>query len=272
MAHRSVNISREDFIWLTSTYGKDTGNSYYDTKEDVIHEIFRDKILIGTAFLSHASYELSFAGETLQIRKNRLDNYKLHEKARLIPDDMQEEDEDELMLRWHNLLRELRIREKLKGLGNAHDSLAQLYLDIFQEDEAEEQIALLPEVIRPDPSSIWEELSLALQNTGNLADFEWQELTDTGIYSLNELTPLQDAGAVLEVPSAEAYEDILAAPDFAKALLDFVNHQLVEYELKIVATGTAIDEYQAFTCLSMQDFRLANAMHKMEELGLVCFF
>ncbi|MBO9731056.1 MAG: hypothetical protein J7623_20635 [Chitinophaga sp.] len=266
------DISREDFTWLTQTYGKENGYSYIDTKESVVHEIFKDKILIGTAFLNYASYELSFGAPGLSIRKSRLDNYKLHDKAVLIIDEMNEEDEEELMLRWTNLVQELKALERLKGMGNAREPLAQLYLDIFNEDAAEEQISGLPEIVPPNVMTIWEELHAALSANGNVVEFEWQEFATTGIPVLNELAPLLNLGIILEAPDPDTYAEMIAAEDFAKEMLDFVNEQLSMYDLKIAAIGPALDEYQSFACLSMQDYRLANALLKMEELCLVCFF
>ncbi len=265
-------ISREDFNWLTQTYGKESGYSHIDTKESVVHEIFTDKVLIGTAFLNCASYELSFGDPGLHIRKNRLDNYKLHDKAVLIADEMNEEDEEELLLRWNTLMQELKMLENLHGLANAREPLIQLFLDIFNEDDAEEQISHLPDIVMPDPVAIWEELYAALSATGNVVEFEWQQFAETGISALNDLAPLQQAGITLKAPDQADYTAIIGAEDFAKGMLDFVNEQLDEHALKIVAAGTSLDEYQSFTCLNMQDFRLANALLKMEELCLVCFF
>jgi len=111
-----------------------------------------------------------------------------------------------------------------------------------------------------------------LDATGNVVEFEWQEFAAIGIDSLNKLTPLQEAGITLQAPDTATYEEIVAAEDFAKAILDFVNEQIDAQDLKIVAVGTVLDEYQSFACLNMQDFRLANALLKMEELCLVCFF
>ncbi|MEZ2446319.1 hypothetical protein AB6805_31650 [Chitinophaga sp. RCC_12] len=272
MPEQMPAISREDFNWLTQTYGKESGYSHIDTKESVVHEIFVDKVLIGTAFLNCASYELSFDTPELHIRKNRLDNYKLHDKAVLIPDEMNEEDEEELLLRWSDLMHELKMLENLHGLSNAREPLAQLYLDIFNEDDAEEQISHLPDIVLPNATAIWEELYAALSATGNVVEFEWQQFAESGIPALNGLKPLQQAGITLKAPDADDFEAIIGAEDFAKGVLDFVNDQLDEHELKIVAAGTSLDEYQSFTCLNMQDFRLANALLKMEELCLICFF
>lgn len=272
MPEQMPAISREDFNWLTKTYGKESGYSHIDTKESVVHEIFMDKVLIGTAFLNCASYELSFGIPGLHIRKNRLDNYKLEDKAVLITDEMTEEDEDELLLRWSDLLQDLKTLDNLHGLSNAREPLEQLFLDIFSEDEAEEQISRLPEIVLPNVTAIWEEVYTALSATGNVVEFEWQEFADNGISALNELLPLQQAGIVLKAPDTAAYDEIVAAEDFAKGVLDFVNDQLEEKELKIVAVGTSLDEYQSFACFNMQDFRLANALLKMEELCLICFF
>jgi hypothetical protein len=266
------DISREDFTWLTQTYGRDSGYSHIDTKESVVHEIFKDKVLIGTSFLNYASYELSFDTPELHIRKSRLDNYKLHDKAVLITDEMNEEDADELIMRWTTLIEELKLLEKLNGMTNAREPLEQLYLDIFKEDDAEELINQLPEIVSPNVLAIWEELHAALAATGNVVEFEWQEFSTTGIATLNELAPVLQAGITLEAPDAATYEEIIAGEDFAKEVLDFVNEQIASYDLKIVAVGPGLDEYQSFACLDMQDFRLANALLKIEELCLVCFF
>ncbi|HVI48550.1 MAG TPA: hypothetical protein VM802_27020 [Chitinophaga sp.] len=265
-------LSHVDFTWLTTTFGKDSGNPHIDVKESVVHEIFKDKVLINTAFQDCTSYEVSFAEAELMIRKNKLDNHKLHEKAALIADEMSENDNEELVTLWNAMIKELRTLEKLHGLSNAKEPLEQLYLDIFDEEDAEEQINNLPDIVKSNPADIWEELQVALQNTSNLAEFEWKELSDEGIFALNQLQPVQSAGIILEGPTDEEYEEIAAADDYAKTFLDFLNVQLEEYELKIVAIGVELDEYQSFACFPMQDFRLANAMLKMEELGLVCFF
>lgn len=265
-------ISQADFNWLTTTFGQPGGNSHIDTEEDVIHEIFPDKVVIGTRFLNCATYELSFEGEELIVKKSRLDNYKLEETAVMITDDLLAEDVEELTLRWNAMVRELKMFDKLKAQGNARELLSQLYLDIFEEDEAEEQINNLPDNVPANVIAIWEELQVALQQTGNLTDFEWRTLSDEGVFALNELSPLVSAGATLKAPTPEEYEAIQSAEDFAKALLDHFNEQLEAFDLKIVAIGPALDEYQSFACFPMQDFRLANALLKMEELCLVCFF
>lgn len=267
-----TGISQADFNWLTNKFGQQGGNSRIDTEEDVIHEIFPDKVVIGTRFLNCATYELSFEGTTLVVKKSRLDDYQLGDAAHMIADELDAEDVEELTLRWNAVLRELKMFDKLQAQGNARELLSQLYLDIFEEDEAEEQINNLPETVPANVTAIWEELQVALQQTGNLTDFEWRALSDEGVFALNELSPLVRTGAILEAPTPEDYEAMLAAEDFAKALLDYFNEQLEAFDLKIVAIGPALDEYQSFSCFPMQDFRLANAVLKMEELCLVCFF
>ncbi|MEC5144462.1 hypothetical protein [Chitinophaga sp. 212800010-3] len=264
-------ISREDFNWLTQTYGKTDGYSHIDTEEEVIHEIFHDKILIGSGFLNCASYELSYDKHRLLVRKNRLDDYRLEEKAVMIADDMSNEDEKELLYRWHLLIAELRAVEKLNGLVNAREPLAQLLLDILNEEEAEEEIAKLPDLVPADTEIIWEKLYVALLSKGYVAAFDWEELPNEGIQLLNELTPLRNKRILLHAPDPGTWKDMTAG-DFARSVLDFLNRQLADYKLKIVAAGPELDEYQYFICLNEQDFRLANARSKLEELCLICFF
>jgi len=267
-----IDISAETFSWLTSNYGKINGNSFLDARENVTHEIFPDKVVIGSNFVNCATYQLYFTENTLHVTKYELDNPMLHESAKMIHGDMTEEDQRELQLRWNAMVRDLQAAEKLQSSGNARNTLAQLYLDIFEEDMALELIDELPAVVKPSPAAVWEELAVALQNSGNLVEFEWSDLTDTGVYALNELEPLQQEGIILDVPSEEEYEDIIAAEDFAKASLDFVNQQLKEHNLKIVAVGTVLDEFQAFTCLHLGEGKLAHALARMSELCLVYLY
>ncbi|MFB6458068.1 hypothetical protein ACE38W_22540 [Chitinophaga sp. Hz27] len=266
-----VDILKQDFDWLTSTYGKINGSSVLDSRENVTHEIFPDKVIIGTAFVNCATYQVYFDGPDLEVNKFALEN-PANEDSPLVADPMTDIDTAELQSRWNDLLKNIRAKEKLQGSGNARQALSQLFYEIFEEDQAILAIDELSEFVKPDPGVIWEELAVALQNNGNLAEFEWSDLTDTGIYALNELEPIQLAGIVLDVPSEEDYEDIVAAEDFAQAALDYVNMQLEEAELKIVAVGTALDEFQAFTCLSVADQRFSNAIKHMAALCLVTLY
>ncbi|GEM_PF-1159510 len=269
--HMTLNISAADFAHITSTYGKINGSSILDARENVTHEIFPDKVVIGTNFTNYATYQLYFTEDTLHVHKYALENIT-DDNAKMIPDEMTEEDQEELQSRWDTLVHDIKAAEKLQQSGNARQTLAQLYLDIFDEDTAAALTDELPAFVKPQPHAVWEELAVALQNSGNLAEFEWSDLTDTGIYALNELEPLQQEGIVLDVPTEEEYEEIVTAEDFAQACMDFVNRQLEEYELRIVALGPVLDEYQAFTCLSTADGRLARAGKKLRALCLVYLY
>lgn len=268
-----TSITKDTFDWLTREYGQPGGYSHFDSKESVAHEVFTDKILISTAFLNFASYELAFHQNQLVIKKTRLDNYKLDDNATLITDEMEQEDWEELDARWQEMVHALQNREKLSKLTNARDLLEQLFYDIFEETAAEQYIARLPKVVKPVVHHIWGELETALQRDNNLVECEWKELLDTALDDLNALAPLQAAGISLHAPTPEAYEMIFNdTADAGKGILDFLNQQLEVHELKIVALGEVLDEYQAFACLPMQDLRLANAMIRLDELCLVCFF
>lgn len=268
-----TSITKDTFDWLTRAYGLPGGYSHFDSKESVAHEVFTDKVLISTAFLNFASYELAFHQNQLIIKKTRLDNYKLQDDAVLITDEMEQEDWEELDIRWQEMVHALQNREKLQQLTNARDLLEQLFYDIFEETAAEQYIARLPKVVKPIVPHIWKELETALQGANNLIVCEWNELLDTALDDLNALAPLQTAGISLQAPAPEAYEMIFNnTEDAGKGILDFLNQQLEVHELKIAALGEVLDEYQAFACLPTQDLRLANAMTRLDELCLVCFF
>lgn len=268
----TASLLPADFSWLTRQFGAEKGTPHYDHQADVVHEIYPDRVRIWSGFLNNAHYDITLADNQLQVSKTRLDNYKLGERAREITDRMEDADRQELAGNWQHLLQELRQQSRLRGMNNVRDTMAQLYLEIFPEEEAVEQITLLPEVVVPQPFRIWEILQDALQQTGNLVSFEWSAFEDTGIFTLNELAPLQLAGVLLEPPSPEELEEIFAADDYPSAWMNFVNAQLDEYELKLIATGTHLDEWQSFTCLSMEDLRLAHAMEHFKTLCLLCFF
>ncbi|SHL49801.1 hypothetical protein SAMN05444266_103522 [Chitinophaga jiangningensis] len=267
----TLNISAADFAHITSTYGKINGSSILDARENVTHEIFPDKVVIGTNFTNFATYQLYFTDDTLHVHKYALEDVNA-DNAKMVPDEMSEEDQEELQSRWDTLVQDIKATEKLQQSGNARQTLAQLYLDIFDEDTAAALTDELPAFVKPTPHAVWEELAVSLQNSGNLAEFEWSDLTDTGIYALNELEPLQLEGIILEVPTEEEYDDIVSADDFAQASIDFVNKQLEETELRIVALGPVLDEYQAFTCISTADDRLARAAKKLRALCLVYLY
>jgi hypothetical protein len=273
MQPQETSITKDTFDWLTREYGQPGGYSHFDIKESVAHEVFTDKVLISTAFLNYASYELSFHQNQLMIKKTRLDDYQLEDQASLIIDDMEQEDWEELDTRWLEMIHALQNLAQLQGLTNARDLLEQLFYDIFEEEVAELHIARLPLVVKPVVAEIWEELQTALQNDHNLLACEWNDLLDTALDELNALAPLQAAGITLQAPSPEAYAHIFeATADPSKGILDFFNQQLEKKALKLVAIGMVLDEYQTFACLPMEDLHLTNAMKRMDELCLVCFF
>jgi len=101
----AINLS--SFLLLTSKYGSEEGGVYFDEEESLAQEIFPDRIMFYTNFLDHTSYEVYIHEGVLCVKKTRLDNYKLHLKATVIEDTMDEEDLEELDQLWNRMEQDL---------------------------------------------------------------------------------------------------------------------------------------------------------------------
>lgn len=89
-------ITLSNFQLITSKYGRETGQAYFDEEESIAHDIFPDRIVFYTNFLDNRSYEAHISEGVLCVKKTRLDNYKLHLKATVMEDTMDDEDWEEL--------------------------------------------------------------------------------------------------------------------------------------------------------------------------------
>lgn len=101
----AINLS--SFQLITSQYGSKAGEAYFDEEESLAHDIFDDRIILYTNFVDYRSYEVSIHEGALRVKKTRLDNYELHEKAAVIEDAMDEEDQEELDQLWSRMEQDL---------------------------------------------------------------------------------------------------------------------------------------------------------------------
>ncbi|WP_210639355.1 MULTISPECIES: hypothetical protein [unclassified Pseudomonas] len=255
------------FQRIITTHGKLEGATYFDAEESLVHDVFADRIVFQTNYLDHSSYEVDLVGGGIRVRKTCLDNYQRGHKAQVIDDDMAEDDWSELGSLWQRLSQDLDTQEQGPQLDVA-DTLADLFYYLF--DEAHAQV--LTEKI-PAPTAQWDwawtQVASALTEANQLAEFEWKEWSSLGVDAVNALAPLRQLDIEIPAPDRKAIEDINAANDWERALLQYFNVQLDAHDLKLLAIGTHFDEYQAFACLPMNGLGLANALEIMGKLGIV---
>lgn len=101
------SITLANFQLITAKYGSEKGGAYFDEEESLAHDIFADRIVFYTNFLDYRSYEAYISEGVLCVKKTRLDNYKLHLKATVIEDTMDEEDWEEFNQLWSRMEHDL---------------------------------------------------------------------------------------------------------------------------------------------------------------------
>ena len=253
---------------IITDHGTPEGAAYFDAEESIVHDVFPDRIAFQTNFMDNRSYEVSVVGGEVCVRMTRLDNYRRGHKARLIDDDMDEDDWEELAILWQRLSQDLDPQLKIPPLDIA-DALADLFGCLFDEDRAQTLIENIPADVAQQWDSAWTHVASVLTAAGLLAHFEWKAWAGIGIGAVNALAPLQQAGIEIPVPDASTVDAVNRADDWARALLQYFNAYLDAHDLKLLALGTHFDEYQAFACLPMNGLGLANALEVMGRLGIV---
>ncbi|MCX2454228.1 hypothetical protein OQX61_23355 [Pedobacter sp. PLR] len=261
-------IPVSDFLLITSRYGKVDGKSHFDSEEDLVHDIFPNRILFYTNFMDERSYEMYIQEGAICIKKTRLDDYELHEDAEDIEDDLDEDDTEELDGLWSRIVYELLTRPALKDLDIRTEMLT-LYSSLFTQTERELFSKKLPKKMKADVTWIWGQVSSALEEANRLVSFEWKEWVETGVMELNDLETLQQLNIDLPYPNESEIEEVSNAEEWEEAILQYFNNHLKAFDLKLVAIGTHFDEYQTFACLSTPETNLANARENFKKLGMV---
>jgi len=260
-------IDLSSFQRITTAHGALEGAAYFDAEESLVHDVFPDRIVFQTNYLDHSSYAVNAAEGAIQVRKTRLDNYHRGHKAQVIEDAMDDDDWGELAALWQRLSQDL----DKQGQGSQPDqvdTLADLFDCLFDGPQAQ---ALIQDI--PAPTGQWDwawtQVESALNQTNQLAAFEWKEWSSYGVNAVNALAPLQQAGIEITPPDAVTIDAVNKADNWERALLQYFNAQLDNHDLKLLAIGTHFDEYQTFTCLPMNGLGLINALEIMGKLGIV---
>jgi len=261
-------IDAQSLQRIISTHGKFEGAEYFDVEESLAHEIFPDRIVFQTNYLDYCSYEVDIAEGAPRVRKTRLDNYRLGEKAQVIDDAMDEEDWEELGSLWQRLSQDLDTQGQAQA--DPADTLVDLFYCLFDEAQAEVLAQDLPApTTQRGWGWAWTQLKSALAGADRLAEFEWKEWPSCGVDAVNALAPLRQLGIEITAPDRATIDAVNHADDWERTLLQYFNAQLDAHDLKLLAIGTHFDEHQSFACLPMNGLGLANALELMGRLGIV---
>lgn len=260
-------ITTSEFQLITSKYGTEEGQAYFDAEESIAHDIFPERIIFYTNFQDNRSYEAYVREETICIKKTRLDNYKLHLKATVIEDTMEEEDWEEIGQLWGRMQYDLLTAPKLTEM-DVRAELSELFSYFFDDGEAETFLKTLPKKKTCDLDWIWQQIKSALEKTNRLVAFEWKEWAEIGVMEINNLGAVQQLNIRVPYPGEEIQE-VTDASDWERAILQYFNAHLDAYDLKLIAIGTHFDEYQTFACLPMRGLSLLHALEKFDKLGIV---
>ncbi|SHF86144.1 hypothetical protein [Pedobacter caeni] len=258
-----IVINLSDFQFITSKYGSEKGETYFDEDESLVHKIYSDRIVFSTNFMDYRSYEIYLKEETVCIKRMKEGDRKPIPTEYAIDGD----DIEEIESLWRRMEREQIIQPRLSDL-DVHTELSDLFSYMLTETDAEIISKKLPSKKKPDLNWIWKQIELALSQTNRLTSFEWKEWAEIGIVEVNGLASIQQLNVEIPYPSQQEVEDITNAPDWEGAILQYFNTYLTPFELKLLAIGTYFDEYQTFACLQMQNLKLLNAIEKFDKLGI----
>lgn len=221
-----------------------SASCYYDEVDGSFHYHHLDGLLeISAAWLDETTYYLKFVDESLSIKVKRLDNYKLHLKAKFVDAEMDDDDWAMLGSILARLAHTARCREKLGkiALKPAWDSL---FAALFPDHSWGQRPTRCP-CLKTDPFALAAALRTVLKKAGRLGEWEWKEWSDAGVATLNKLPALRQRQIRIPYPSAAEQAAVLDSADFAAALLGWFDSQLSPAGLTLIAISP-IDELQGF--------------------------
>ena len=218
---------------------------------------------IATALLDSTTFYLDLSSGALRVNVKRLDNYKLHLKAKFIESTMDGQDWLDLRDTLARLVRDFRGLAALQTL-DLEASWEALIDALFAPPELGTRPARRPALKRNA-----HQLALGLQETlersGRSASFEWRAWSDYGLRALQDLPALQALGIVLAPPSESERQFVVElSDDFRQAVLDWFGARLAPHGLGLIALSP-IDEDQAFALVRIDGFDAVRAA-----LGTLC--
>lgn len=256
-------IAISSFQIITSKYGSEKGQIHFDAKEEVVHDIFSNRIVLNTNFRDERSYETYMEDDVLHVKKLMYNT----RKKELFETIMDEDDWEELDELWSRMEYELVTGSRLNEM-DVRAELLELFSLILTEREAEIFSKKLPTKKNPDLKWVWKQIASALAQVKRSVSFEWKEWGEIGIMEVNNLAVVRELDISLPYPGEEQIQEVAHDSDWESAILRYFN-RLNASDLKLIAIGKHFDEYQMFACLPIRELNLANAFEILKKLGIV---
>ncbi len=225
--------------------------TYYDEREDLTHHIDHGIIEVSTHYSDYRTYFVSMPNGEVCVRKTELDNYKLHERAKVIEGTMDDDDYELLASLVGSIASEMRSIAALVDLDMKE--AARKLVDVLFAN-----IALGPRpertlVLKRNSSEIAKTVNAMLKKARRQAEFEWKEWPEIGVHLVNRLAPLKALDVTLTLPDEAMQEQVCNDGDFSEAVLNWFWTQLSPHGLMLIAI-TPIDELQRFSLVDIASF------------------
>jgi len=233
---------KDQFLHIVQAIdGKET--TFYDEDDDTTNT-YNDGILeIGTDFLDYTTYELRLNGDELTIKKTRLDNYKNHDKAKVIEEPMDEDATADLLERIQKMAGQLKGQDGLKNI-DLKSAWGNLMSAIFANPHLGKKPARTP-VLQKDSYALATSLQATLKNAKIMCEWEWKEWSQIGVDTIRNLNSIQSLKLQIPFPSKEEIKKVAHADEYDLAILNWFDVHLSQLDLTLMAISP-LDEMQSF--------------------------
>lgn len=206
-----------------------TGKSvtFYDEDDNTVHSLENGVLTISANFVDYTTYKLTRTEAAgIQVQLERLDNYRLHEKAKKVAWEMDQEDEEDLADRLDRLAEQIRIAQNKQALSSA------------------EQASLAAMMI-------------------SAGEWEWKEWPEIGTNAIQAALEENGLGITLADPTPQQTRKVYGSDDFSKGVLQWFRAQLNPHGWTLVAVSP-MDEYQAFALVRNEDLATVKALQQKQ--------
>ena len=230
---------------LMTLWSGESGAPYWDEVLGECHEHPTPHTFeVATDYLDHTQFCLDLQSGSLQLKVMRLDDYKLHLKAKFLEDDVIPRDWEDLAQTLRRLVADFRSFHALQALD-----LKQAWGELMSALFAEPCLGQ-PPARKPSLTKNAHKLALAVQRvlekSERLAEFEWRNWSDYGLGEVSKTAPLRALGLDLHEPTEQEQRAVIDdSEDFRAAVLGWYDQRLAPHGLTLIAISP-IDELQAF--------------------------
>lgn len=235
---------------------------YWDEATSSTHE-HREagRFEFSPGYLDHTTFYVDVRSGAFQVAVKRLDNYKLHERARFIDSTMDNDDWVELQTILSRMLKQFRALKAFETL-DLETAWRKLMEALFYGPHLGEPPENMP-ALKRSPAAVASAVQAVLEEAGRLASFEWRMWDDEGVVAMRAFAPLQALEATLPYPAEDEAEEVRESDHFYYSVLGWFDAQLAQYGLTVVALSP-LDEYQNFALVSVENLgELQSAMQTL---------